>query len=62
MNFIASRSYALKKLDDFIEKNLLEYTKLRNFDFGIQKRGNISCISPYVSHGIIGEIEIIIKF
>ena len=61
MNFIASRSYALKKLDNFIEKNLLEYTKLRNFDFGIENRKNISCLSPYVSHGIISEIEIISK-
>ena len=56
-----TRTYALKKLDDFIEKNLLEYTKLRNFDFGIQNRKNISCLSPYVSHGIISEIEIINK-
>ena len=61
MNFPVNRTDALKKLDDFIEKNLLEYTKLRNFDFGIQNRKNISCLSPYVSHGIISEIEIINK-
>ena len=61
MNFPINRTDALKKLDDFIEKNLLEYTKLRNFDFGIQNRKNISCLSPYVSHGIISEIEIINK-
>ena len=56
-----NRTDALKKLDDFIEKNLLEYTKLRNFDFGIQNRKNISCLSPYVTHGVINEIEIINK-
>jgi len=61
MNFLNNRTDALKKLDDFIEKNLLEYTKLRNFDFGIQSRKNISCLSPYVTHGIINEIEIINK-
>ena len=61
MNFLNNRTGALKKLDDFIEKNLLEYTKLRNFDFGIQNKKNISCLSPYVSHGIISEIEIINK-
>ena len=61
MNVITSRAYAIKKLDNFIEKNLLEYAKLRNFDFGIQNRKNISCLSPYVSHGIINEIEIINK-
>ena len=61
MNVITSRAYAIKKLDNFIEKNLLEYAKLRNFDFGIQNRKNISCLSPYVSHGVINEIEIINK-
>ena len=61
MNFLNNRTDALKKLDDFIEKNLLEYTKLRNFDFGIQNRKNISCLSPYVTHGVINEIEIINK-
>jgi len=61
MSFSVTRVEALKKLDDFIEKNLLEYTKLRNFDFGIQNRKNISLLSPYVSHGIVSEIEIINK-
>ena len=56
-----TRTYALKKLNNFIEKNLLEYTKLRNFDFGIQNRKNISCLSPYVTHGVINETEIINK-
>ena len=61
MNFPTSRNNALKKLDDFIENNILDYTKSRNFDFGIQNRKNISCLSPYVSHGIISETEIINK-
>ena len=61
MNFPNNRNDALKKLNDFLEKNLLEYSKLRNFDFGTQNRKNISCLSPYVSHGIISEIEIINK-
>ena len=41
MNVQASRTFALKRFDDFIEKNLSEYAKLRNFDFGIQNRKNI---------------------
>jgi deoxyribodipyrimidine photo-lyase len=61
MNVLDFRIHALKKLDNFIENNLLEYGKLRNFDFGIQNRNNISCLSPYVSHGIISETEIINK-
>ncbi len=61
MDFPDNRTSALKKLDDFVEKNLLEYTKLRNFDFGIKNKNNISCSSPYVTHGVISEIEIINK-
>ena len=61
MNFEASRTLAEKKLDSFIDNNLNEYSKLRNFDFGPNKRSNISCISPYVTHGVINEIEIIKK-
>jgi len=61
MNFLTTRNEALKKLDNFIENNLSEYAKLRNFDFGTQNRKNISCLSPYISHGAITEIEIINK-
>ena len=61
MNFPTSRKDTLKKLDDFIEKNILDYAKLRNFDLGVQNRKNTSCLSPCVSHGIISETEIINK-
>ena len=61
MHFPTTRNNALKQLDDFIENNILDYTKSRNFDFGIQNRKNTSCLSPYVSHGIISETEIINK-
>jgi deoxyribodipyrimidine photo-lyase len=61
MNFPTNRAEALKKLENFIENNLLEYSKLRNFDFGVNNRKNISCLSPYVTHGVINEIEIINK-
>ena len=61
MNFEASRAKALDKLNYFIENNLSEYSKLRNFDFGPENRSNISCLSPYITHGIINENEVIKK-
>ncbi len=61
MNFEASRAKALDKLNYFIENNLSEYSKLRNFDFGPENRSNISCLSPYITHGIINENEIVKK-
>ena len=61
MNFLPSRSAAIEQLERFIENNLNQYAKLRNFDYGSKKRNNISCLSPYISHGIINEIEVIDK-
>tara|TARA_B100001057_G_scaffold3740_1_gene3347 strand:+ start:78 stop:1220 length:1143 start_codon:yes stop_codon:yes gene_type:complete len=61
MNFEASKAKAIDKLKNFVDKNLSDYSKLRNFDFGPDKRDNVSCLSPYVTHGVLNEIEIIKK-
>ena len=61
MIFEPSREKAIEKLNNFIEINLSEYSKLRNFDFGPDNRSNISCLSPYITHGIINELEVIDK-
>ena len=61
MNFIPTRASALDKLDQFIENGLKDYSKARNFDYGPDKRDNTSCLSPYISHGVIHEIEVIKK-
>ncbi len=61
MNFEASRASAIERLNFFSDQNLFEYSKLRNFDFGPGNRTNISCLSPYISHGIISELEVIKK-
>ena len=61
MNFVPSRVSAIENLNKFIENNLSDYSRLRNFDFGPRNRSNISCLSPYISHGIISELELIKK-
>ena len=61
MIFKASRAKAIDKLNNFVELNLTDYSKLRNFDFGPSKRSNISCLSPYITHGVINELEVIDK-
>jgi len=61
MIFEASRARAVQKLNSFVEKNLIDYSKLRNFDFGPDNRSNISCLSPYITHGVINELEVIDK-
>ena len=61
MNFKPSRVFAEELLNEFIENNLINYSKLRNFDYGPDKRNNVSCLSPYVTHGVINEVELIKK-
>ena len=61
MNFETSRAKAIEKLDRFVERNLSDYSKLRNFDFGHDKRDNVSCLSPYITHGVLNEVEVIKK-
>ncbi|MDA7453005.1 DNA photolyase [Candidatus Pelagibacter ubique] len=61
MIFEASRAKAVDKLNTFVEQNLSDYSKLRNFDFGPSNRSNVSCLSPYITHGIINELEAINK-
>ena len=61
MNFGTSRASAIDKLNEFVDQNLFEYSRLRNFDYGPNNRSNISCLSPYITHGVISELEIIKK-
>jgi len=61
MIFKASRASAVEKLENFLEKNLVDYSKQRNFDYGPDKRSNVSCLSPYITHGVINELEVIRK-
>src|SRR6056300_1757748 len=61
MNFGTSRASAIEKLNKFVDQNLFEYSRLRNFDYGPNNRSNISCLSPYITHGIISELEVIKK-
>ena len=61
MNFITSRKEALDVMEQYIEKDISDYTAQRNFDFGPQNRKNISCLSPYIAHKLISEYEVVKK-
>ncbi|MDB9820956.1 DNA photolyase [Candidatus Pelagibacter sp.] len=61
MIFGTSRAKAVDQLNNFIEQNLTDYSKLRNFDFGPGNRSNVSYLSPFITHGIINELEVIDK-
>ena len=61
MNFGTSKASAIENLNRFVDQNLFEYSRLRNFDYGPDNRSNISCLSPYITHGVISELEVIKK-
>ena len=61
MIFTPTREAALEKLDIFIEESLSNYSTKRNYDYGPENRSNTSCLSPYISHGVLSESEIIKK-
>ena len=46
-------------LENFIINHLFLYHKLRNYDYGIENRTNVSMISKYTSHRILYEYDII---
>ena len=48
-------------LDNFIFNHLNSYYQLRNYDYGIENRTNVSQISKYTSHRILYEFDIIEK-
>ena len=59
MNFPPSKSYSYDHLKNFINNHLKNYAYERNYDYGDNNRVNISCLSPYISHGVIQEKEIL---
>ena len=61
MSFVTSRQEALKQLDQFVDQHIQNYSAKRNFDFGPEERNNVSCLSPYISHRLITEYEVVKK-
>ena len=59
MYFETSREAALKKLKTFVSEGLPDYTKMRNYDLGPKDKTNVSCLSPFITHGLLNEMEII---
>ena len=48
-------------LDKFIINHLSTYHQLRNYDYGIENRNNVSQISKYTSHRILYEYDVVEK-
>lgn len=54
-----TRKAGLRQLDEFAIRAGTRYTKSRSFDFGPDRRGNVSTLSPYVRHRLVLEQELL---
>lgn len=52
-----TREAGLRRLHDFVQRAGPLYAKSRNFDFGPERRGNVSMLSPWLRHRLILEQE-----
>ena len=59
MHLAKSNQESLDILDQFIANNIHYYSSKRNFDFGPENRSNVSLMSPYISHRILTEYNVI---
>ena len=59
MRLFKSKEESFDLLDNFIAKNIQNYSSKRNFDFGPKDRSNVSLMSPYISHRILTEYDVI---
>ena len=59
MNFEPDYKTGISKLNYFIENNLQNYSRDRNYDYGPNNRNNISLLSPYISHRTLFEYDIV---
>ena len=54
-----SRAAGLRRLHEFAQRAGPLYAKSRNFDFGPERRGNVSMLSPYLRHRLVLEQEVL---
>lgn len=55
----ATRRGAFAVLKDFVPRAGTEYASRRNFDLGPGNHSNVSRLSPYIRHRLIGEVEVL---
>ncbi|MBY0612755.1 MAG: deoxyribodipyrimidine photolyase [Beijerinckiaceae bacterium] len=58
MTFEPTREAGLRQLRAFLPNAGRRYAEQRNFDFGADKRDNVSVLSPYLRHRLVTEREV----
>jgi deoxyribodipyrimidine photo-lyase len=55
----ATREAGIRRAAQFVAAAGSRYAKSRNFDFGPERRGNVSMLSPYLRHRLVLEQEVL---
>ena len=58
MEFKPTYQEAIKRKKEFLSLGLGEYSNLRNYDYGPDRRHNVSGLSPYINHGLINIVDL----
>jgi deoxyribodipyrimidine photo-lyase len=59
--FTPTRAAALARLEWFVPASGRSYAATRNYDFGPDRRENVSLLSPYLRHRLITEAEVVAR-
>ncbi|MEM9099947.1 MAG: FAD-binding domain-containing protein [Pseudomonadota bacterium] len=57
--FTPTRAAGLARLDQFVARTGRHYASHRNYDYGPDRRSNVSALSPWIRHRLITEEEVL---
>ena len=58
MDFKPTYQAAIKRKKEFLSLGLRDYSNSRNYDYGPNKRHNVSGLSPYINNGLIDIVDL----
>lgn len=61
VDFVPTRAAGLRRLDQFVARSGRHYASTRNYDFGADRRSNVSALSPWLRHRLITEEEVLAR-
>lgn len=59
VTFTPTRTAGLARLEKFLSRTAQHYERNRNYDFGPERRSNISVLSPWIRHRLITEEDVL---
>lgn len=61
LTFEPTRAVGLQRLEQFVSRAGQAYARSRNYDFGPDRRGNVSMLSPWLRHRLVTEQEVLAR-